>query len=133
MFLNRKHQYYQNDLSYPKQSTYLMKSTSNYRGHFSQDQNKKNFHLCGNTKYLSSQSNLEKERRAGGIRLPDFRLYSKATNSMVLVHKPKYRSMEQVKKSTDKPTCLSAGVQPQWIQGNSKHEPAQVRRNLFIY
>ena len=30
-------------------------------------------------KTLNNQSNLEKENRAGGIRLPDFRLYQKAT------------------------------------------------------
>jgi len=30
-------------------------------------------------KILNSQSNLKKEKTAGGIRLPDFRLYYKAT------------------------------------------------------
>ena len=51
---------------------------------------------------------LRKKNGAGGVRLPDFRLLQSYSNqeSMVLVQKQRYRSMELDRKPRDKPTHI---------------------------
>ena len=79
MFLDWKNQYCEND--YTTQSNLQIQcnpfQTTNGILHRTRT---RNFTICMETqKTLNSQSNLEKENGAGGIRCPDFRLCYKAT------------------------------------------------------
>ena len=67
---------------------------------------------------------LRKKNGTGGINLPDFRLYYKATVILVLAQRQKYRSMEQNRKPRDRSTHLwtlifdKGGKNIQWRKDN---------------
>ena len=90
-------------LHYPKQSTDSVQSLLNYQWHFFHRIKTKNFTICKETqKTLNSQSNLEKEKWIWRNKAPW--LYYKA----IVINNvcAGTNTVEQSRKSRDKPTCL---------------------------
>ena len=79
MFLGRKNQYCENDYTTKCNLQIQCDPYQITNGIFHKTRTKKFTILMETQKTLNSQSSLEKKNGAGGINLPDFRLYYKAT------------------------------------------------------
>ena len=109
MFLDWKNQYYENDYSTQSNLQIECNAYQITDGIFHRTRTK-NFTLCKETqKTPNSQRNLEKEKRARGIRLPNFRLYYKSysnQDNMVVAQKQKQRSIKYDRWPRDKTTHI---------------------------
>ena len=97
-------------LYYSKQSTDSMQSLSNYQWHFFTELEQKNLKICMETKKtLNSQSSLEGKKWSWRNQTPWLQTILQSysnRDSMVLAQMQKYRSMEQDRKTRDKPMDL---------------------------
>ena len=77
------------------QSTDSMQSLSKYQWHFSQNQSKNVKFIWRHKILCLANAVLRKKSRAGGINLPDFRLYQKVVAIKIVQYWHKNRNMHQ--------------------------------------
>ena len=109
MFLGRKNQYCEND--YIPNVIYILNAVpiKLQMAFFTELEGKYSQFIWKNKKTWIAKAALRQKNGAGGISLPDFRLYYKATITKTVWYsnkKQKYRTMEQDRKPRKKPMNL---------------------------